>query len=748
MDRLLTEIIGDGITVQRKYTNKFANGLLFHSYYVENAGPEALDKIMRRARLLSVVPRSYTSATVDLLTSTTLTADEYAYSAASANFAYYFLSDKHDELTTLRTELSPDATSFERLQRVSSQLHRQAVTQPRLNQCIENNPKQVKAIYADFNATFNPALNASMAKAPAYNFELYDQIEREVSDQLDRKILKAFVQFNASTSKTNFFCEQASTLSFRLEPSKFFHHLSQYPSAPYGIFMVMSNDFRGFHVRFMPVARGGVRMIPSANASVAVRNRETLFNENYGLAFTQNNKNKDIPEFGSKGTILLEPNSQNGKFYSFAKYMSGMMDLILPEAAGLLDHHGKEEIIFFGPDEGTADVMEWAARYSKERGYSYWKACTTGKPPTMGGIPHDTYGMTTRSVHQNVVELLKKLGVEEESVTKLQTGGPDGDLGSNEILMSKDQTIGVVDGSGTVFDPAGLNREELNRLATERLMVDHFDQSKLSADGAFVAVEAVDQTLPDGSLVESGMVFRNEFHFNPLGKADLFVPCGGRPESVNGSNVHLLLNDDGEARFKYIVEGANLFVTEDARKTLSDAGVILLKDASTNKGGVTSSSLEVLAALSMNDTEHQEFMCGTGGDDLPDFYNKYVEEVIEIVEGNARAEFGALWDANQETGIPFFKLTDMLSTKINEINVACQNSDIVIANEELRRAVLAKALPQVLQDQLGLDTIIERLPEDYIKSVVGYYVASRYIYKFGLEGNEFKFFDYMSTEFR
>jgi glutamate dehydrogenase len=36
---------------------------------------------------------------------------------------------------------------------------------------------------------------------------------------------------------------------------------------------------------------------------------------------------------------------------------------------------------------------------------------------------------------------------------------------------------------------------------------------------------------------------------------------------------------------------------------LEDAGILLFKDASTNKGGVTSSSLEVLAGLAMDDIE-------------------------------------------------------------------------------------------------------------------------------------------------
>src|SRR4051812_17360716 len=40
----------------------------------------------------------------------------------------------------------------------------------------------------------------------------------------------------------------------------------------------------------------------------------------------------------------------------------------------------------------------------------------------------------------------------ESEVTKLQTGGPDGDLGSNEILVSHDKTIAIIDGSGVLCD--------------------------------------------------------------------------------------------------------------------------------------------------------------------------------------------------------------------------------------------------------------------------------------------------------
>lgn len=125
---------------------------------------------------------------------------------------------------------------------------------------------------------------------------------------------------------------------------------------------------------------------------------------------------------------------------AFQKYVSGLLDLlVIGPKDNIINHHKKPELLFLGPDENTADLMEWAARYAQSRSYPYWLSFTTGKPPTLGGVPHDTYGMTTNSVHAYVVKVLEKLGLDESNVTKFQTGGPDGDLGSNEILISKDK---------------------------------------------------------------------------------------------------------------------------------------------------------------------------------------------------------------------------------------------------------------------------------------------------------------------
>jgi glutamate dehydrogenase len=66
----------------------------------------------------------------------------------------------------------------------------------------------------------------------------------------------------------------------------------------------------------------------------------------------------------------------------------------------------------------------------------------------------------------------------------------------DEILLSSDKTIAVIDGSGVLADPAGLNRQELIRLAKLRVPVSHFDKSILSKDGYLVKIEEQDVKLP------------------------------------------------------------------------------------------------------------------------------------------------------------------------------------------------------------------------------------------------------------
>lgn len=500
------------------------------------------------------------------------------------------------------------------------------------------------------------------------------------------------------------------------------------------------------------MARGGIRIIRSQNETAYHKNVVSLVDENYNLAATQQLKNKDIPEGGSKGTILVNCGSNHRAEVAFMKYIDSLLDLMLVGQSpgikdAIVDKYGKEEILFLGPDEGTANLMDWASQHARKRNASFWNSFTTGKSPSLGGIPHDQYGMTTRSVHQYVVGMLRKLNLKEENVRKLQTGGPDGDLGSNEIKISKDKTIAIVDGSGVLYDPNGIDRPSILELANKRQMIEKFDISKLSSKGFRVLIGDKDVKLPDGNKVISGLMFRNDFHLNPYATecADIFVPCGGRPESVNVGNVQQLLHKDGSPKFKYIVEGANLFFSPASRKILEDAGAILFRDATANKGGVTSSSLEVFAGLSMSDDFFNANMQVKGDGIVPEFYKNYVLDVQTIIERNARNEFECIWREQHASGKSRLAIADQLSTAIVTMSSQLEAESKLWGNLQLRKKVIESYCPPTLVGPIGIgiDNVLKNTPESYLKAIFGAYLASNFVYEYGLNASPFSFFDFI-----
>jgi len=425
---------------------------------------------------------------------------------------------------------------------------------------------------------------------------------------------------------------------------------------------------------------------------------------------------------------------------AFKKYIEGLLDLMLPDDS-IVDYYGQEVILFLGPDEWTAELMETAAEQARARGYKFWKAFTTGKPLSMGGVPHDRYGMTTNSVHEYVLGTLRKLGLKEENVTKVMTGGPDGDLGSNEILISKDKILAIVDGSGVLYDPQGINRKELTRLARARKMVEHFNRGLLSPQGFMVHINDRNITLPDGEKVENGLDFRNNFHLHPKFRADIFVPCGGRPASVNINNWKAWIDEDGKPRFKAVIEGANLFLTQDARLRLEEKGVIIYKDASANKGGVTSSSLEVLSSLVMTDKEWDDLMCVKDGGES-EFRKRYIQEILGTIRENARMEFEIIWEEHARKGIPRAVLTDLISEKINNIKDSIRESDL-FHDKALLKKVIETGVPKSLLELVGTNRILNKLPENYLRALFASLLAARYVYKHGLDANEVDFYRFL-----
>ncbi|EOQ99375.1 hypothetical protein E3P92_02439 [Wallemia ichthyophaga] len=754
-----------GLHSTRKFVEHFSNGSMIVSLYLNQdplvpAPPisHSVVQIVREVSLIYCLPDN------PLFSRAAETDPGMGNAVQEATYAYvgyiyitHFcnrLGPAYEALQSLLDE--SNSTHMGVLADLKRRLREETFTKTAILDVIQSYPELVRLLYTQFAMAHYPASSANEEVVPTLSHqrlqqvhvmsdeELHATLQKGTRNPFELQVLESFMVMNKHTLKTNFYQPTKVALSFRLDGD--FLPNNEYTQKPYGIFFIVGSDFQGFHVRFKDVARGGIRILRSRDSENYATNQRMLFDECYNLSSTQSLKNKDIPEGGSKGVIL--PNLNANPELAFERYIDSIIDLLIPgNSPGIkepiVDLHAKQEILFLGPDEGTAGYMDWAALHARSRGAPWWKSFTTGKSAdTLGGIPHDVYGMTSRSVRQYYVGILDKMAMDEETTTKVQTGGPDGDLGSNEILLSKDKTVAIVDGSGVIYDPVGLDRAELTRLAKQRVMIKEFDVSRLSKDGYRVLCEQNDVKLPSGEIVQDGTSFRNGYHLRV--KADVLIPCGGRPQAVNISNVNQLFDGEGKPHFKIIVEGANLFVTQQARLMLEKRGVILIRDSSANKGGVTSSSLEVLAGLALNEEEYSELMMYTNGKPSS-FYESYVKDIQEIIESNARMEFNTIWSEYNRLGGTESRtiISDNLSRTLNKLQLELESSDGLFADVEKRKKVLSKAMPKTLVQYVGIDNLLQRLPLSYQKALFACQI-SRFCYQYGPAASQVEFYLYMS----
>ncbi|AQZ10169.1 GDH2 (YDL215C) [Zygosaccharomyces parabailii] len=729
----------------------------------------SIRQVEREASLLYAIPNN---SFQEFYEKREYSPQEAIYAHVAAIFINHFINRLGTDYQALLGQLNirdTDTTLLEVVSNLKRKLRNETYTQAMIISILHKYHTLVSKLYKNF-AEIHYHQDGSKSIEKTLSYQRLSQLEPFKSeeefdsylakllpnDSPDLLVLKTLNLFNKAILKTNFFITRKVAISFRLDPSLIMPPI-EYPETPYGIFFVVGNTFKGFHIRFRDVARGGIRIVCSRTQDVYDMNSKTVVDENYQLASTQQRKNKDIPEGGSKGVILLNPGliAPEQTFIAFTQYVDSIIDILIKDPlkeryVDLLKH---EEILFFGPDEGTAGFVDWATKHARARGCPWWKSFLTGKSPLLGGIPHDEYGMTSLGVRAYVKEIYRALNLEDTVINKFQTGGPDGDLGSNEILLStkNESYVGILDGSGVLCDPQGLDKVELLRLARERKMVSHFDKNKLGSNGFFVSVDDRDAMLPSGVVVANGTTFRNTFHmeiFKYVDHVDLFVPCGGRPNSINLNNIQSYIDEKtNKCKIPYIVEGANLFIAQPAKVILEAHGCVLIKDASANKGGVTSSSMEVLSSLALNDHDYVNKFIGTDKNKRTELYEAYVAEVQRRIERNAVAEFGQLWQLNQTTHVPISELSNVLSLTINKLNDDLINSTELWLNDvKLRNYLLLnKIIPRMLIDVAGPGEILKNIPESYLKALLSSYLSSSFVYKFGVDVNIGKFLEFIGS---
>ena len=531
-----------------------------------------------------------------------------------------------------------------------------------------------------------------------------------------RTLFTTMIDSVHAVKRTNLFLEDRYALSMRIDASIL--STEERPDCPYGAFFIHGRDFNGFHVRFRDIARGGVRAIFPRGVEQFAREQERLYDEAYNLAFAQQLKNKDIPEGGSKAAMLIHPRGRISR--SVKAFVDSLLDLITPEketASRVVDRLHHEELIYLGPDENISpELIEWVVDRGQRRGYPMPTALMSSKPGA--GINHKEYGVTSEGVVVFLDSALRVVGInpDTDTFTVKMTGGPDGDVGGNGIRIlnreygDRAKIVGIADGSGCGEDPNGLDHNELIRLFEETLPIASFNKEKLGPNGRIATVEDPE-----------GVHLRNTLHDRI--QADAFIPCGGRPATIHGGNWKNFLMDDGTPSSKVIVEGANLFLTPDARRELSNAGAVILQDSSANKCGVICSSFEISACMLLNT---KQFM---------DIKETFVEQVLAKLRDLARAEAKLLTRLHQHhPHLPLPEMSNriskMMSRTADSIN-AHWDSMTQQQQVELQRLVI-EHLPEILLETAG-DSLWTDMPTAYIRWMMVKSLAARMVYREGFE---------------
>eukprot|EP00796_Vickermania_ingenoplastis_P001323 gene1323-769_t len=700
----MEELPGSRVTDSSVFS--FQNGLRVYTMTVKGAKK---DDVARLASLVPLLPTTSYNTIAHMWEGGKLSCEEAVFISTAIVFSSYFTPPLNSsDYRYVANFTSHDAKASSRLQSLRQALSKELTSEHYIAGLVARYPSIAKKIYADFKQGTCEKRRAAILE------EIKEKMRAAHLEVFDIALFSSFVRFVEKVKKHNFYKTDKVALAFRIEPD----------------FMMQL----GFPCN--PTACSSSRPRTGAASTTYNKNKRSVFQENYNLAHTQLLKNKDIPEGGSKGTILVSPSYINQFSLKpcrrlFLQYVDALMDVILPGEPGVVDTLQQEEIIFTGPDENTAGTFPPRS----------WKSFTTGKDPELGGIPHDVYGMTTLSVRAYLEKLYEKFNIDQTKLTKFQTGGPRGDLGGNEILLGKEKIIGMVDSTGSLHDPHGLNVPELTRLVKEHLSVKCFDKSKLSKDGFLVLVDEENVRLPDGTVYEDGYTLRDEFHFTKYADADVFVPCGGRPRSVTIDNVAQFIrvpDADGEG----MLEGkyANLPPEMLKFKYISEGGE---PDATANKGGVTSSSLEVLAGLALSDEEHAKHMCVPPGKEQPAFYKKYVQEIVQRVLQNARNEFDAVWSNwERDTKQSRLLVADAISNRIVDVRAHILDSDL-FGDKRLVKYILREYVPKTLLEVVPIEKVLERVPVNYQHAICAMWLASHYVYSTPIGSNEFDFFRYM-----
>ena len=286
--------------------------------------------------------------------------------------------------------------------------------------------------------------------------------------------------------------------------------------------MVIDNTARG-------PGKGGMRMVPDVTTE-----------EVMGLAraMTWKNALADIPFGGAKSGIRFDPKSPQKE--AAVRAFADKVKRFIPD------------LYIAGPDMNTTERE--MAQFADQVGN---RMATTGKPASMGGLPHEL-GSTGYGVALCTKVAVEFQGKKLDGMTVAIEGfGNVGTFAMKFLSEWGAKVVAVSDSKGTIYDENGLDHNALMETKKEK---------------GTVAAHGHGKVLPAAELFKLPV--------------DILIP-GARPNVITDANV-------GEVKAKIVSEAANIPMTYEVEKKLMGKGVLVLPDFLANAGGVISSYCETM----------------------------------------------------------------------------------------------------------------------------------------------------------
>jgi glutamate dehydrogenase len=507
-------------------------------------------------------------------------------------------------------------------------------SQSHIESVLNEHPSTVRSLVTLFEALFDPGASASPTgrDAQAAAAAVAADIDALVSLDTDR-ILRAFASLVQATLRTNYFVTREASarardvLALKLD-AQLIDELPL-PRPKFEIF-VYSPRVEGVHLRFGPVARGGLRWSDR---------RDDFRTEILGLVKAQAVKNAVIVPVGAKGGFVLKrPPLPSGDAAAdrdasraegvacYQLFISGLLDVTdnVDHATGkvspppeVIRRDGDDAYLVVAADKGTATFSDIANDVAKSYGFWLGDAFASGGSV---GYDHKAMGITAKGAWEAVKRHFREMGVDTqtEDFTVVGIGDMSGDVFGNGMLLSEHiRLLAAFDHRHVFLDPdpdaAASWRERQRMFDLPRSSWDDYDKSLISEGGGVYSREH--KSIPVSPQVREALGIDRpaegdvtEMAPPDLIRAILQAPVdllfnGGigtyiKAESESDADVGDRANDPvrvngNQLRAKVVGEGGNLGVTALGRVEFDLSGGRINTDAMDNSAGVDCSDHEV-----------------------------------------------------------------------------------------------------------------------------------------------------------